>query len=115
MIQVGKHYTKHNYNCANFVSDWYRERLGIDIPVVNEFDRSFIVWMRKNFTGIKQPLNDCLVLMVNQDGSYHIGVYYDYGVYHNFKPSTGKGSVCKWSLSSVRTYYKEVNFYRWSQ
>lgn len=111
MIPVGQHYRKHEYNCANFVADWYRDNLSIDIPVVNEFDRSFVVWMRRNFVDIERPVDHCLVLMVNSDGSYHIGVYYDHGVYHNFKPSVGKGAVCKWTLGSVNTYYKRVSFH----
>lgn len=112
---IGRHYKKHGYNCANFVSDWYKEKLGIDIPVVNEFGLSFVIWMRKNFTDVSQPENHCLVLMVNTDGSYHVGVYFDYGIYHNFKHGQRHGSVCKWTLGSVRAFYKRVSFHKWSQ
>jgi hypothetical protein len=112
---IGKHYKKHGYNCADFVSEWYKKQLGIKIPVINEFDRSFLVWMRKNFTDIKSPEENCLVLMVNPTGGYHIGIYYDYFVYHNFKPGKGYGSVCKWTIGSVKTYYSKVSFHKWSQ
>lgn len=115
MTLVGKHYHKNGYNCANLVAEWYRDKLGIEIPVVNEFGRSFLVWMRKHFVPADRPTDHCLVLMVNLDNSYHVGVYYDYGVYHNFKPSVGKGSVCKWSLGSVESYYVKVSFHKWSQ
>lgn len=112
---IGKHYIKNGYNCANFVAEWYSSRLGIEIPVIDEFGRSFLVWMRKHFVDIDKPENDCLVLMVNLDGTYHVGVYHDHGVYHNFKPSIGHGAVCKWQLGSVKSYYAKVSFHKWSQ
>lgn len=112
---IGKHYIKHGYNCANFVADWYDEHLNVNIPVIKEFDRSFLVWMRRSFTDINAPEDHCLVLMVNPTGGNHVGVYYDYGVYHNFKPNTGKGSVCKWTLGSIHAYYPKVSFHKWLQ
>lgn len=115
MNLVGKHYVKNRYNCANFVSEWYKNHLGIEIPVVNEFSRSFVVWMRRNFVDISIPEDHCLVLMVNLDGSYHVGVYHDGGVWHNFKPANRLGSVCKWTLGSVKTSYQKVSFHRWSK
>ena len=115
MTPIGTHYRRDGYNCANFVSDWYRDRLGITIPVVNEFGRSFLVWMRKNFTDISLPEDNCLVLMINLDGSYHVGVYHQGFVHHNFKPSIGLGSVSAWVMSSVTSYYSKVSFHKWSQ
>ena len=112
---VGKHYKKHGYNCANFVAEWYEKHLNVNIPIINEFDRSFLVWMRRNFTDIKSPVEHCLVLMVNLDGGYHIGVYHDYGVYHNYKPTVGYGSVVKWTIGSVNTYYSKVSYHKWLQ
>lgn len=112
---IGKHYIKHGYNCANFVAEWYEKHLNVNIPVVKEFDRSFMVWMRRNFTPITAPEDHCLVLMTNPTGGSHIGVYHDYGVHHNFKPNIGKGSVCKWTLGSIHTYYPKVSFHKWSQ
>lgn len=112
---IGRHYKKHSYNCANFVSDWYQEKLGIEIPVINEFGLSFVIWMRRNFIDIDKPENHCLVLMVNDDDTYHVGVYFDHGVYHNFKHGLRHGAVCKWTLGSVRAFYKRVSFHKWSQ
>lgn len=112
---IGKNYRKHTYNCANFVSDWYLEKLNIKIPVVNEFDRSFLAWMRKHFEQVDKPNENDLVLMVNRDGSNHIGVYHDYGVIHNYKPTVAHGSVCWNTLGSIRGNYTQVRFYRWSQ
>ncbi|QGF20994.1 hypothetical protein PP409_gp28 [Vibrio phage Seahorse] len=115
MNLVGKHYSKKNYNCAHFVSDWYKEKLGIEVPVINEFGLSFVVWMKRHFNEITKPCEHCLVLMINLDGSYHIGVYHDLGVWHNFNPSVGSGSVVKWTLGSVNSYYKKVSFHEWSK
>ena len=115
MIPIGKKYCKTSYNCAHFVSQWYEERLNITIPVVNEFDRSFVKWLRQHFDPVESPENNCLVLMVNNDGSYHIGVYYEYGIYHNFKPVFGHGSVCKWTMGSAKGYYSKVSFHKWSE
>lgn len=115
MTLIGKHYKKNGYNCANLVAEWYAKHLGVNIPVIDEFDRSFMVWMRKNFTRIDSPEDHCLVLMTNPTGGNHIGVYYDYGVTHNFKPNTGHGSVCKWTIGSVQSYYPKVSFHKWLQ
>ncbi|WP_335928886.1 hypothetical protein [Vibrio parahaemolyticus] len=112
MNLVGKHYIKNGYNCANFVSEWYERNLSIEIPVVNEFARSFVVWMRRHFHEIKKPENHCLVLMVGGDGTYHIGVYHNGGVWHNFKPANTYGSVVKWTLGSIRAAYSKVTFHQ---
>lgn len=115
MNLVGKHYIKNGYNCANFVSEWYETKLSIKVPVENEFSRSFVVWMRRHFHEIKRPEEHCLVLMVGSSGVYHIGVYHDSGVWHNFKPSNTYGSVVKWTLGSIRASYSKVTFHRHCQ
>lgn len=112
---IGRHYRKHSYNCANFVSDWYKEKLNIEIPVVNEFDRSFVVWMRRNFMDVIQPQENDLVLMVCRSGEYHIGVYHNYGVIHNYKTAKSHGSVCWDTLLAVKKNYQKVTFHRWSK
>ncbi len=111
---IGKRYDKYNYNCAHYVADWYRVKLNIEIPVMNEFDRSFLVWMRRNFTTIIQPTDHCLVLMVEPSGDYHIGVYYKRDVYHNYKPPNKAGSVIKSKLNTVESQYQKVSFHQWS-
>lgn len=112
---IGRHYSKHSYNCAHFVSDWYREKLGITVPVINEFDRSFVVWMRKHFSEIPKPKDHALVLMTNSDGGYHVGIYCENGVFHNFSDGVTSGAVCKWTLGTVINYYENrVRYYEWS-
>lgn len=98
---IGKHYTV-DYNCAGFVADWYSEKLNIKIPVHNCFELSFVRWLRNNFVQIDKPVDNCLVRMY-QNKTSHIGVYADYGVYHNHKPANVKnGSVVHWPLGVTR-------------
>ena len=111
---IGKHYIKHTYNCAHFVADYYQKHLSTQIPVVNEFDLSFVVWMRRNFTEINRPEEHCLVYMKGLDGSTHIGVYSGNMVMHNYKPNSGLGSVCKHTLGTIKLNYSEVSFWKWS-
>lgn len=107
------HYSK-GYNCAHFVSDYYAG-LGIVIPVVNEFDTSFIVWMRRHFTRIDRPEEHALVLMVTDAGLYHVGVFHDWKVWHNYKPPVGSGSVIACELSAILRNYTKVSYWRWSE
>lgn len=112
---VGKHYNEKEYNCAHYVAQIFKEHMNVEIPTGYVFDRKFVIWMRRNFEQVFKPEDGCLVLMTNIDSSYHVGVYGNYGVYHNFKPEVGNGAVCKWQMSAVKAYYKEVRFYKWSQ
>lgn len=116
MLAVGSEYSTEKNNCAHYVAEWFKaHNISDSIPTDDLFSRRFVVWMRKHFAEIKKPEDHSLVLMVNSDGSYHVGVYFKFMVNHNFKPSKGSGSVCKWTLSAVHSYYKEVRFYKWSQ
>lgn len=112
---IGTHYNTEEYNCAHYVCSWYKEKLNIEIPVLNVFELSFVSWLRKHFKPVRRPVNNDLVLMVNFDGSYHIGVYFNNGVNHNFKPTVGLGSVCWHSLNSIKSNYSNVRFFTWSK
>lgn len=111
---VGEHYDKINYNCAHAVADYYKRELNIVIPVINEFEISFVRWMMKHFTHIDTPKEHCLVYMTNRDNSIHIGVYADYGVYHNYHQG-GYGSVVHSELSYIKNTYKKVSYLEWSK
>ena len=104
-----------NYNCAHFVADWYKNKLDIDIPVINEFGLSFAMWLRRHFTRIDRPEPHSLVIMTNRDGTLHVGVFYGGMIRHNFKPANGRGSPCAWTLTSARNEYKKVEFAKWSK
>lgn len=109
---IGTHYNALTFNCAHFVAEWYREKLDIHIDVVNEFDISFIRWMRLNFTQTPKPVDNCLVYM-QSNGSSHIGIYSDYGVYHNYQNGKAKGSVVHWDLGTINRNYKKVTYWKW--
>jgi len=115
-MKIGIHYNHNSYNCAHYVGEWYEKNLGIKIPVVNEFDRSFAKWLLSNFTEVKQPVYGDLTVMVNQDGSRHVGVYVDNHILHNYQPDNVKhGSVCETPLSLIKRRYKKVSYHRWSK
>jgi len=107
---IGKHYSRNEYNCAHFVADYYREKLNVEIPVINEFDISFMRWMRQNFVKSDNPVEHCLVLMVEHKQS-HIGIYADSGVYHNYKPSNALGSVVHTQLGAIKRNYSQVSYW----
>ena len=110
---IGAHY-RHDFNCAHFVALWYQEKLSIEIPIVNEFELSFVRWMRKHFTKIESPEDNCLVKMQSNNDN-HIGIYSNYGVYHNYKAGNSHGSVIHWDMGVVNRNYKKVTFWQWSQ
>lgn len=112
LLMIGKHYDLKHYNCAHFVAEWY-QRLGIEIPKEGVFELSFLVWMRKHFTRVKTPVDNCLVLMTLR-GERHIGVYANYGVYHNYKIGTKHGSVVHWDIGVINRNYDEVTYWVWS-
>lgn len=112
---IGEHYSRENYNCADFVAKWYKEKLDIEIPVVNEFDLSFLLWMRRNFVQVSKPVENCLVKMTTPTGEAHIGVWHDHCVIHNFKYGNSHGAVCKSKLIYIKIYYQEVSYWVWSE
>ena len=110
---IGTHYSN-DFNCAHFVAKWYEKNLCIKIPVIDEFEISFVRWMRKHFQEIKKPENNCLVLMY-KSGSNHVGIYSDYGVYHNYKAGKAHGSVVHWTMGVVARNYQKVTYWKWLQ
>lgn len=110
---IGKHYNT-NYNCAHFVSEWYKEKLNITIPNEGHFELSFVRWLRNNFKQVVSPVDNCMVRM-KKHGVSHIGVYADNGVYHNYKPRVSHGAVVHWPLGVVQRNYDEVTYWVWSE
>lgn len=111
---IGKHYNLQGYHCAHFLSEWYEVKLGITVPVVDEFELSFVRWMRKHFTQVSNPVENCLVNMTKM-GTRHVGVYADNGVYHNYKPGHKHGAVVHWDLGVIKRNYDEVTYWIWSE
>ena len=111
---IGTHYNLKEYNCAHFVAEWYRDKLDIEIPVTDEFALSFLRWMRKHFIQVDKPENNNLVYM-HSNKITHVGVYADYGVYHNYKAGKAKGSVVHWDIGVINRNYNKVTFWKWLQ
>lgn len=111
---IGRHYNYDNYNCAHFVKDYYSEKLNIEIPVMNVFGLGFLRWLRHRFEQVQFPVEHCIVRMT-KNGESHVGVYADYGVYHNYKPLRGTGAVVHWDLGVIKRHYDKVEFWKWSQ
>lgn len=111
---IGKHYSLTQYNCAHFLAEWYKVKLDIEIPVFNEFEMSFLRWMRHNFKQVQNAEENCLVYM-HRNHETHIGVYADYGVYHNYKPERAHGAVVHWPLGVVLRNYEKVTYWVWSK
>lgn len=107
---IGTHYNYTQYNCAHFVADYYRDKLDIQIPVSNVFGLGFVRWLRHRFTQSDKPAEHAIVRMT-KNGESHVGVYADYGVYHNYKPFRGTGAVVHWDLGVIRRHYDNVEFW----
>ena len=114
MDYIGRNYDPSDYNCAHFLADWYRDKLGIEIPTGSVWELSFAVWLRRHFTEIPEPVENCVVLMTTF-GMRHIGVYSRYGVYHNYRAGKSHGSVVHWELGLVKRNYQQVSFWQWSK
>ena len=52
---------------------------------------------------------NCIVLMDLHSGSRHIGVYSNFGVYHNYQAGFAYGSVVHWSTGQIKRTYKAVS------
>lgn len=111
---IGKHYSRDEYNCAHFVAEYYSSKLNIHIPVLNEFELSFVSWLRHNFKQVISPVEHCLVRMKDNKTS-HVGVYADNGVYHNYRTARCKGSVVHWPLGVTKRNYEKVTYWVWSK
>lgn len=111
---IGKHYREKDYHCAHFLAEWYRVKLGIEIPIVDEFEISFVRWLRRHFIQVSAPVDNCLVNMMSH-GVRHVGVYAEYGVYHNYRANNKHGSVIHWDIGVVNRNYEEVTYWIWSQ
>jgi hypothetical protein len=102
------------YNCASYAVERLNELHGLDIKVGkgNEWQASFIPFMRKYFKPSPVKVEGCLVVMTALNGCMHLGVYENYMITHNYKTSGGAGSVIKSDLGTIRTEFKErIRFY----
>lgn len=106
-------YHKHRFNCAHYaIGEMNRlHGTGIKISEGQEWQASFLPYLRNYFKPSKTPVNNCLVVMSQGDDSLHLGVYRDYSVHHNYKPFDCAGCVIISDMGTIRAEYKRVRFY----
>ncbi|AUR89691.1 hypothetical protein NVP1131O_22 [Vibrio phage 1.131.O._10N.222.49.A8] len=110
-------YNKERFNCAHYaigrINDTYNA--GIKIEEGAEWQASFLPFMRQYFKPIKNPVDNCLVVMTQNDGSLHLGIYDRRHVAHNYNPQQGAGSVIMSDMGTIRALYKRVRFYAYDK
>lgn len=106
-------YNKESYNCAHHAIAVINSAVGSNIHFSDgdEWQVEFLRKLKKEFTRIKKPVDNCLVVMNDLTGGFHLGVYNNFQVEHNYNPMTGAGSVVKSDLGTIRTHYKRIRFY----
>lgn len=108
----------HEYNCASYAIDRINEIHGAGIKVGRgtEWQAAFLPYLRRWFTPIDLPNENCLVVMKALDGCLHLGIYRNYLVEHNYKPQCGAGCVIKSDLGTIRCEFnKRVRFYAYNK
>lgn len=112
---IGKHYTQ-EYDCASFVAEWFKVRLGITLPDFRGGKLAQVRWLRNNFTPVDKPVDNCIVYMRTITDKMHVGVYYKGNVYHN--NGSGKrgthGAVVASRLSAIKANFNNIRFGVWS-
>lgn len=99
-----KVYDKERYNCWDFVREVWQELTGEDVFTVTPPSVESIA---PHFTPIEAPESPCLVLMLRQRCTPHIGVFYNGRVLHMNKrgPEYSPLHSATASFPTVR-YYK---------
>jgi len=112
---IGKHYSK-EYDCASFVSEWFKVRLGIELPDFRGGKMAQVRWLRNNFTPVDEATDNCIVYMRTITDKMHVGVYYNGYVYHN--NGTGEvgthGAVVATKLTVIKNNFYNIRFGKWS-
>ena len=72
----------------------------------DEWQVGFLSVLRKLFEPISEPVNGCLVVMNGYCGGFHLGVYNNYAVEHNYECG-----VIISDLGTITAEFKRVRFY----
>ncbi|AUR97520.1 hypothetical protein NVP1240O_20 [Vibrio phage 1.240.O._10N.261.52.F8] len=110
-------YHRERFNCAHYAVGRINEIYGANITIEDgqEWQSSFLPYMRKHFKPIKTPIDNCLVVMTNSSGGLHLGIYDRRHVAHNYSERTGGGSVIMSDMGTIRALYKRVRFYAYNK
>lgn len=107
-------YDATRFNCSHYAVQELNKAHGLSIDVSGgiEWQPRFLRILRMFFAPINAPCDNCLVVMRNHDNTLHIGIYRDYGVWHNWERGDGSGGcLIKSDLSTIRANYLDVHFY----
>ena len=107
-------YDATRFNCSHYAVQELNRAHGLSIVVSDgiEWQPRFLRVLRRFFAPISEPCDNCLVVMRNHDNTLHIGIYRDYGVWHNWARGDGSGGcLIKSDLSTIRANYLDVHFY----
>jgi hypothetical protein len=105
-------------NCWWLVRDYYKEQLGIELPLycvslpdVRERIPVIIESLKKDWQPIYEPEINCLVGMGRKSEITHVGIYIAKGkILHLIENHTG---ILE-SIFSIKTSFKTVNFYKYA-
>lgn len=102
-----REYDREHYNCSHVVAEYYRDRLGIELPSGSpaEWGLRFVKWMRARFTQSPHAVQDCLVLMRGK--TLHVGVYDDYMVMHGHTV----GQVIRTPVTLLKPLYQQITYW----
>jgi hypothetical protein len=103
-------YSKEKYNCAHHAIRRINERLGCNIhwSEGDEWQVEFVRNLRKNFKPIPTPHENCLVVMTCYLGEFHLGIYRNYMVEHNYVDS-----VILSDIGTINEEFKRVRYYEY--
>lgn len=103
-------YDKRRYNCAHHAIRRINEIFGCDIhwSEGDEWQVEFIRTLRDTFTPIKIPHDGCLVVMTCYLGSFHLGVYRNYMIEHNYVDN-----VIMSDIGTINEEFKRVRYYEY--
>ena len=107
-------YDATRFNCSHYAVQELNKAHGLSINVSDgiEWQPRFLRILRRFFVPIRAPCDNCLVVMRNHGNTLHIGIYRDYGVWHNWARGDGSGGcLIKSDLSTIRANYLDVHFY----
>ena len=110
-------YDAKTYNCAHHMAKTLNDRVGAEISFSDgdEWQVQFLRKLKRDFTKIRLPVDNCLVVMSDLSGGLHVGVYRNYLVEHNHKSSAAAGSVIMSDLGTIRSQYKRIRYYDYNK
>ena len=105
-------YDKKRFNCAHWAVSEINKVHGTNIKFSDgdAWQSDFIQFLRQYFNPIAMPSNNCLVVMNTVENKFHVGIYRNFKVHHNYNFGSS-GCVIMSDMGSIRSEFKRVRFY----